>query len=121
MESEFDETTPESGIVAGTRIPDVADENASVFVDYATAISDRVRFFLHLSFIYQGDQVNNDQSPKRDSLTTWNARAGIGFEHWDVAVYGRNLNNDQTLDRFNDFYFSTLRPRAYGIELISRF
>ena len=121
MESEFDETVPESGIVAGTRIPDVADENASVFVDYATAISDRVRFFLHLSFIYQGDQVNNDQSPKRDSLTTWNSRAGIGFEHWDIAVYGRNLNNDQTLDRFNDFYFSTLRPRTYGIELISRF
>ena len=121
MESEFDETVPESGIVAGTRIPDVADENASVFVDYATAISDRVRFFLHLGFIYQGDQVNADQSPKRDSSTTWNARTGIGFEHWDVAVYGRNLNNDQTLDRFNDFYFSTLRPRTYGIELISRF
>ena len=121
MESEFDETVPESGIVAGTRIPDVADENASVFADYATAISDRVSFFLHLSFIYQGDQVNADQSPKRDSLTTWNARAGIGFAHWDIAVYGRNLNNDQTIDQFNDFYFSTLRPRTYGIELISRF
>ena len=121
MESEFDETVPESGILAGTRIPDVADESASVFADYSTEISDRVSFFLHLDFIYQGDQVNADQSPKRDSLTTWNARAGIGFAHWDVAVYGRNLNNDQTIDQFNDFYFSTLRPRTYGIELISRF
>ena len=121
MESEFDETVSESGIVAGTRIPDVADESASVFADYSTEISDRVSFFLHLDFIYQGDQVNADQSPKRDSLTTWNARAGIGFAHWDVAVYGRNLNNDQTIDQFNDFYFSTLRPRTYGIELISRF
>ena len=121
MESEFDETVPEAGIVAGSRIPDVADESASIFVDYSTEIVGDTSFFLHLDVVYQGDQVNANQTPKRDSTTTWNARAGLGFERWDLAIYGRNLGDDRTIDQFNDFYFGTFRPRTFGIELISRF
>ena len=121
MEAEFDETVAASGIFESERIPDVAEENASLSLDYSTSLANGWSYFAHLDAIYAGDQVNADQSSKQDSAITLNARTGLVFEIWEVALFARNIGDRVARYEFNDFYFGVARPRTIGVEVASRF
>ncbi len=121
LEAEFDETVAASGIVEGTRIPDVAEANAAVLLDFSRRLADNLLFTASLDTVYGGDQVNSNQSPKRESSVSWNGRAGVNRGDWEVALFARNLGNDLTIDQFNPFVFGTTKPRTVGVELVWRF
>lgn len=121
MEAEFDETVAASLIFKGQRIPDVAEENASLSLDYANTLANGWGCFAHVAAIYAGDQRNPDGSPKQDSIVTLNARAGLLLEMWEVALFARNLGDAVARYEYNDFYFGVRRPRTVGVELASRF
>ena len=121
MEAEFDETVAVAGITDGNRIPDVAESNAAILLDYTRPIWDDKQFEFHLDTVYAGNQVNPDQSGKRGSSVTWNARAGVSADQWKAAIYVRNLGNRLVVDEFNDFFFAVERPRTIGIEVSRHF
>ena len=87
MQANFDETVAASGIFEDARIPDVAERNVSVRLDYSSALANGWGYFAHLDAIYAGDQVNPDQSGKQDSAITLNARTGLVLENWEVALF----------------------------------
>lgn len=121
MEAEFDETVAGAGAVDGERIPDVAERNASLGVDYFTSLANGWGYFARVDVVVSGDQVNADGSDKQGTLVVWNARAGIQFEKVEVAFYGRNIGNRLGRFEYNPFYFGVARPRTIGLELTSRF
>ena len=110
-----------SQIFKDQRIPDVAEENASLSLDYSTTLANGWGCFAHLDAIYAGEQRNPDQSRKQDSAITLNARTGLVFEMWEVALFARNIGDAVARYEFNEFYFGVARPRTIGIELASRF
>ena len=121
MQANFDETVAASGIFEDARIPDVAERNVSVRLDYSSALANGWGYFAHLDAIYAGDQVNPDQSGKQDSAITLNARTGLVLENWEVALFARNIGDNLGRYEFNDFYFGVARPRTIGVEVASRF
>ncbi len=121
LEAEFDETVEAAQAFDGERIPDVAESNAAVGLDYFTSLANGWGCFARLDAVYGGDQVNADQSDKQGSTVIWNARAGVQFEKLEAAVYVRNLGDRLGRYEFNNFYFGVARPRTIGIELTSRF
>lgn len=120
MEAEFDETVEEAQAFDGERIPDVAENNVAVGLDYVTSLPNGWGFFARLDVVYAGDQVNADQTRKQGSSVVWNARGGLEFGKLEVAVYLRNIGNDLGRYEFNDFYFGVARPTTFGVELAYR-
>jgi iron complex outermembrane receptor protein len=70
---------------------------------------------------------SNFSKAKRDAFDTIDARITLSGEHWDLAVWGRNIANERYLEEVipaPEFGGSFIHPAAgdaYGAEFTYRF
>jgi outer membrane receptor protein involved in Fe transport len=83
----------------------VADFVGTLAYDYRRPLSDSLEFRFGADVYYStGTFVNPTLDPrqKQDAYAKWNARVGVGGEHWEVAVLGRNLTDEHVYPYGND-------------------
>lgn len=114
------------GNVAGKRTPRSPEWNAYVVTRYTRPLSDELSLVLGVDVTAEGSkyaQVHNlIETGSRKYL---NARIALETDHWSVALWGRNLNDDDTaLDilRYIDgqgipSYFGGFATRGFAISL----
>lgn len=98
-------TTPSgTNVMAGDRIPQVPRVSWTLGADYSWQLFDDKRAFLHADYRYVGDSVSvlnaaTDADGKvipriRPSYNLVDARGGVGFGAYEVAVFAKNLTNE---------------------------
>ena len=83
----------------------VADWVATLAYEYRRPISSRLEFRLGLDAYYSGETFVNptlDERQMQDAYVKVNGRVAIGAEHWEVAVLGRNLTDEEIYPYGND-------------------
>lgn len=99
-------------------------------IDYLLPLGDMGELRTHLNYAYTGDQTHDgastDKIYEEDGYGLLSARISwlSSDENWEVAAWGTNLTNEDTIESFggvtDDFGFVSVRrgePRMYGIEL----
>jgi len=78
--------------------------------------------------VFFGPGLDSDMSKaRRDAFNTLDARVGIGGEHWEFVLWGRNLTDENYLQEVipaPEFGGSFIHPsalRAYGVEVTYQF
>ena len=101
---------------------------ASLSLEYLFQLAKLGEMTLRLDYSYR-DEVANDaaNTPEliEDSLTLWNARVSLlsNDEKWDIAIFGRNLTDEDYLisgvstPGFGIVEGVYARPREYGLTL----
>ncbi len=95
----------------------VADWVASLAYDYRRPISSTLEFRFGLDAYYSGETFVNptlDPRQKQDAYVKLNGRVAIGGEHWEVAVLGRNLTDEEIYPYGNDTPLAGSTLRAWS-------
>ncbi|MGS2722737.1 TonB-dependent receptor domain-containing protein [Porticoccus sp. GXU_MW_L64] len=123
LEAEFDNPTVVVGgmIDAGDRINNIPENSMALFLDYSANLVDDWDYSIHFDASYSGNEVNLQQARQVDGTTLANARVAFKYRGTEVALFMRNVFDDQTPRAFNTSYFSAPRPRTIGIDLITNF
>jgi iron complex outermembrane recepter protein len=134
LDSEYgDDVIDSDGSVIVSDGQDLANApsfSGNVGVDYLLPLGDMGELRTHLNYAYTGDQTHNGSDTaeiyKEDGYGLLSARISwmSSDEQWEVAAWGTNLTNEDTIESFggvtDDFGFVSVRrgePRMYGVEL----
>jgi iron complex outermembrane receptor protein len=74
--------------------------SASLALDYNHSLSNGLALTGSVMYNYRSSQQihdNHDPNMVIDGVGRINARIGVGNEHWDVALIGKNLTNEKVL------------------------
>ena len=83
----------------------VADWVGTLAYEYRRPISDTLQFRFGLDAYYSGETFVNptlDERQMQDAYLKLNGRVAIGAGHWEVAVLGRNLTDEEIYPYGND-------------------
>lgn len=127
--------------VTGNRLPQAAEKQASLALDYMTDFtSGDGQWFAHLDISYTGDAYTTNNNVKEQPLasgdtvaygyiperTSVNARLGVEFDRWSASLWMRNaLDSDDIVfsrrEFFNGINQGWNAPRTFGIEASYKF
>ncbi|WP_229955653.1 TonB-dependent receptor [Parasphingorhabdus litoris] len=83
--------------ISGRRLPLGSDWQLSAAFDWRDDLSDTMEYFINFNISHESSkfvQVHN--RAKTGSATIGGAKLGIGGENWEVAVFGRNLFDEDS-------------------------
>ncbi len=115
--------------LGGESTPFAPDWSGTAFADYTTEISSQWRLLGHLELNYKDDfYTSGDLDPDslQDSYVKINARVALVTldEQWEIALYGRNLTDEQTVSASVNAPLSAgilaawaEEPRVYGAQI----
>jgi outer membrane receptor protein involved in Fe transport len=135
---------PEQELVAaaGTPLPGIAEHSVNLALEYSTTLNDRLGLTLRTDGFYQSKTQNTLdpsvlQAGEFPSYSIWDVSATIGADEWFVALFAKNIFNEEgttgafTPEAFGtvpdaQFYGSSARqfialPRTVGVSLNYRF
>jgi iron complex outermembrane receptor protein len=134
-----DRDNNEFGNVAGQRTPRSPEVNGYLIGRYTYPIGDSMRLSLGADVTYEGSKFAQIHNLAETGARTYlNARIGLETESWNVSLWGKNINDDDTaLDilRYIDsrgltgpgslstraFAVTLPKPRQFGITASYRF
>ncbi|GAB2688543.1 TonB-dependent receptor [Aliiglaciecola aliphaticivorans] len=128
VESQIDNFKGEDATIEGNDLPFSPDLSWNLAVVYATAINDDFTLRTQIDASNTGEYYqtinNNDEV---DSYTVANARVALETEDWEVALWVRNLADED----YNVGFFPTTgltpdtflkgAPRTYGVNVLMHF
>lgn len=132
LETEYEDFLIEGVDYSGNTIPMSPDMTINGLVQYDIPLGERGTLTLQTDFNYQDevsfDAFNNPLLSEED-YWIWNARVSWTSrdDRWEVAAYGRNLNDEEfivygfdiSFFGFNEEMLGT--PRSYGVDVTFRF
>ncbi|MGI9344135.1 MAG: TonB-dependent receptor, partial [Gammaproteobacteria bacterium] len=84
-----------NGSIVGSAFPLASKNQFSANLDWTQQISGEMEFFTNVDYTWEDKkpvQVHNQAWVPENSIL--NARLGIGTDRWQVAIYGRNLTEE---------------------------
>ncbi len=110
----------------GDPIPNVPDYQLGATAQYNWAVFGDVDALVRLEYSYVDDRIILPNNPAADvpldSFSLVNARIGLQTERWILALYGKNLTDEENAvhDAINSSQdpraIITARPRAFGLQ-----
>lgn len=121
--------------VDGAPLPYAPEWASTLSVDYEWNVFGDARAYVGADVRYTGDRVGPFSGPdplgdiesrvELPAYTIIDLRSGIDFERFGVALFARNVGNDDSPVSFGGAYgadqASVPRPRTIGVELSARF
>ncbi|MFN3214808.1 MAG: TonB-dependent receptor [Henriciella sp.] len=114
------------GRVVGASSPKTTDLTFNIGGQYVQPLENGLNLLFRADYEYQGDKFwQIDNMDVRDPINLLSLRAAIEGENWTLAVWGRNLLDEEYYADFNpseyagapfDLAFQA-RPQTYGVEL----
>lgn len=123
VDAEFDRYTDLTGLqLDGNKVPFVPEYTGSLGVRYDFDFGFYAQTSMRVAGRTRFDAVNSS-SFTEDSYVTWDAELGYGTEHFNVALYGRNLLDEQYYTFINPSIAAGTPgvPQIFGVRLKSMF
>src|SRR5882672_192832 len=120
---EWDNVEPGTGFVAGERLPDSPEKNASAGAQYSFDLGAVWKGFARADYTYVGNVHMNFPTGDvvQPSFDTLNLRLGFKRDQLDLELFGRNVQDERAvLVTVNPTFGGDqilIRPREYGVEL----
>lgn len=132
QDSDIEEINPGLPVPAGigNRTPKTTKSTLNLGTQFEYALSEALNGTFRIDFERRGDKYwHPDNVDVMDPVSILNARAGVGTDHWQITVWGRNLTDEFYFEDFNAQPFTGLpwntgfptRPRSYGLDFEYRF
>jgi iron complex outermembrane receptor protein len=87
---------PRSTAIGGKTLPRTAKTQATAGLQYSSRFSSEIDFFIRGDVVYQSEmqaeEMNLAQIPPR---TLVNARAGLSRNNWELALWGKNIFDEE--------------------------
>ncbi|MBO1322709.1 TonB-dependent receptor [Acanthopleuribacter pedis] len=113
------------GPVSGNKAPNTPETSANIGLRYHRDLGEHRKFVAKLDYEHTGELYwHIDNVDRRSEQNLLNARLSYGFGKWTVALFGKNLGDEQYFEEFfareftgaaTDIGFPS-QPRTYGIE-----
>ena len=116
--------------VVGNRSPRTTELTLNAGAQWTTAITDWGSLLLRATYEYQGSKFwQIDNVDVRDPIHLLGLRLGLDTNYGSVAIWGRNLLNEEYYADFNPAAFAgtgfdlgfQARPRSFGLDINARF
>lgn len=118
-----------SGASDGSKILYVPESAFSFGLDYEKPFLDNKQFFAHADYAYtgksHGSYTVSNSDYERDSYGIVNAKSGVRFDGYEVALFAKNLLNDDTIIQKPSVLFVRqgliVTPRTIGLSVLKTF
>jgi outer membrane receptor protein involved in Fe transport len=98
--------------IVGNPYPLSAKNTGSIALDFRQPFGDGYEFFTNLDASYTDKRpAQVHANPWVGSATLLGAHMGVSTETWSVAVYGKNLTNEDSLYVATRWFMSTMAPQ----------
>jgi len=132
IDATYSMAVPETGIVKGAVVDDVAKFTANASVDYRATLADGLGGFARLSWQHSSPRsfVAFPGFLPGDSIDRLDARLGVDIDRLSIALFADNLADDRgatsnrsvfPVESGSDKVSPRLRPRTFGVELSFRY
>ena len=116
--------------VVGNRSPRTTEVTLNAGAQWTTGMTDWASLLLRATYEYQGAKFwQIDNVDVRDPIHLVGLRFGLDTDYGTVAIWGRNLLNEEYYADFNPAEFAgtgfdlafQARPRSFGLDISARF